>query len=95
MVLNKVLRRLMADKGIKPASLARSLHIPATTISNWLQGQKPRDIEQVRTVAKFFGVSVEYLCFGEEPVQADPITHKWEEINAGVFEVVLRRVRKS
>ena len=80
----------MAQKNIRAAGLARSVKLPATTISNWLAGQKPRDIEQIRIVAEYFDVSIEYLCFGKENKKTK-IEENMDLINAGVFEVLLRR----
>lgn len=58
-------------------------------------GQWPKSIRQVKKVADYFEVDLDYLCFG---IKSKPAKNKIEElqdeINAGIFEVVLRRVRK-
>ena len=91
MELDKVLRQLLNSRDIRPTTLAKEVGVSAKTIHNWLVGQSPRDISQVKKVADFFGVSLDYLCFGKTD---GPIESFSEEINAGVFEVVLRRVKK-
>lgn len=92
MILDKNLKKLLQKSGIKASDLSRAVGVSAKTIHNWLIGQKPRDIQQVKKVAEYFGVSLDYLCFGKtDPTTLDSFQ---EEINAGVFEVVLRRVKK-
>lgn len=74
------------------AQLSRATRLPRQTIDNWLTGQEPRSLKQVKKVAEYFGVPMDFLCFGEKP--KDKSIHDFEkEINAGVFEVVLRRVK--
>lgn len=51
---------LLAKNGIRRADLSRGTNIPETSIRNWYQGKIP-SVEVALTVAKFFGVSVEWL----------------------------------
>ena len=61
----------------------------------WLEGQKPKDIGAVKRVADYLQVSVDHLCFGMDLLPtATEIERHMNEINAGVFEVILRRVKK-
>ncbi len=92
--LQKTLKILMAKNGLNVPRLASLVKISRQTLSNWSEGQSPRNIEQVRTVAKFFNVSLEYLLFEEEPPKRNPIEEYQDEINAGTFDVILRRNRK-
>ena len=93
-VLEKNLKELMAKNALNVPRLSKLTGISKQTLSNWTAGQKPKNIEQVKTVASFFNVSLDYLCFGEETMKEPKITDYSEEINAGIFEVVLRRVKK-
>lgn len=69
--------------------------ISVKTLHNWLSDQKPKDLEQVKKVADFFQISIDSLCFGEGIKSTqEAIENYRDEINAGVFEVVLRRVKK-
>ena len=96
MKLNKVLDNLMHTRRLKLSTLAKATGVPAQTISNWLSGQNPQNLDQVKKVANYFGVSVDHLCFGEtKEMKATEIEEYQDEINAGVFEVVLRRVKKG
>jgi transcriptional regulator with XRE-family HTH domain len=73
--------------------LSKEVDIPKSTISDWLSGTNPRNIAHVKKVADYFEVSLDYICFGETKKNTE-ISEYHDEINAGVFEVVLRRVKK-
>ena len=92
MRLKEQLESLIEEHGINTSKLAKLTGIPNSTISDWLGGSNPKNITQVKKVANYFNISVDYLCFGE-PQRAENINEYKDEINAGVFEVVLRRVK--
>lgn len=95
MELKDVLKALLKQEGISISQLAKRTEVPMQTLHNWLQGMEPRSLKQLRSVADFFEVSMDYLCFGvnKESLHKGLDQYK-EEINAGVFEVVLRRVKR-
>ena len=92
MKLKEQLSELMKRNGINSATLSRISGVPKSTISDWLTGSSPKSIPQVKTVADYFGVTIDYLCFGETQ-NSNELSEYQNEINAGVFEVVLRRVK--
>ncbi len=94
MELKKILKELLRKKDISVAQLARHSGVARQTIDNWLAGQEPRSLTQVKQVADYFDVPVDYLCFGQT-VKEKSIRDYEDEINAGVFEVVLRRLKKG
>lgn len=95
MQLDKQLKLLLKQKDVTVAQLARKVGVSSKTIYNWLSGQHPKDIEAVKKVADHFKVSLDFICYGESPAARNTQIEKFEdEINAGVFEVVLRRVKK-
>lgn len=93
MELKTILKKLIKEKGITITSLSRSTKVPLQTLHGWLQGSEPKSLKQVKKVADYLKVDLDYLCFGIEP-KAHTIKDYQEEINAGIFEVVLRRVKK-
>lgn len=93
MELKTILKKLIKDKGITIAALSRSTKVPLQTLHGWLQGSEPKSLKQVKKVADHLGVDLDYLCFGIEPKKVD-IRDYSEEINAGIFEVILRKVKK-
>lgn len=95
MVLKKILKSLVKDRGVSIAHLSRATKVPLQTLHGWLQGSEPKNLRQVKAVADYLNVDLDYLCFGIKPPQiADQLTEHKDEINAGIFEVVLRRVKK-
>lgn len=95
MRLKDNLRFLIVGKDINVSQLARFTNIPINTLHNWLNGQNPQNLEQLKKIADFFQVTIDSLCFGDRPVSSleNPIQEFKEEINAGVFEVILRKVK--
>ena len=95
MELKSVLRRIIREKGLTVAGLSRATKVPVQTLHGWLQGTEPKSIRQVKTVADYLGVDLDHLCFGTKSKASGSKIEKFEdEINAGIFEVVLRRVKK-
>ena len=67
MQLQKVLKRLMDDRKLTFQALADETGVRASTLKGWtLPGAQPRNMADVRKVARSFDVSFEYLIFGEE-----------------------------
>ena len=91
--IKTILKKLLNEHDITAAQLARACKIAPQTINNWLSGQEPRSLNQIKVVADYFDVTVDYLVYGKEE-KKEKIQDYEEEINAGVFEVVLRRVKR-
>ena len=94
MQLGKILKKKLHDEEIKITVLSKATRVPLQTLHNWLAGQKPRDIDQVKRVSDYLGVSLNYLCFGEIEKTNRDFSEFREEILAGVFEVVIRKPKK-
>lgn len=98
MNLNKILEQLLKTHDLNVSQLSRKTGISAKTLHNWINGQEPRSFNQVHKVANYFGVSIDYIC-GFDPVEIkkniDPLkSYMEEEIYAGKFEVILRRIKR-
>ena len=94
MKLDLILKALLKEEGITIAQLSKKTKVPTQTIHNWLSGMEPRSLKQVRKIADYFEVSIDYLCFGIKTEKTKPFENYSDEINAGIFEVVLRRIKK-
>jgi len=95
--LHKNLKALLEQKGMTPSQLSRATKVPNSTVQNWLSGLDPRNLIQLKRVADYFDVTVDYLLYGgkrERERDRSAISEYADEINAGVFEVILRRVKK-
>ena len=75
--LKRQLARLIRERGLTGAELARRSGIPKQSISDWLAGVRPRNISQVKKIADTLGIGLTELCFGPEnaelPKLADPL----------------------
>lgn len=91
MTLNKQLKILLQNKDITVAQLARATKISAKTLYQWLNGQSPKNLIQVRKVADYFEVTIDFLAFGIVAKNKTELTDFQNEINVGIFEVVLRK----
>jgi len=80
--LDKILKKLIKDKGVSARQVSRDCKIAQSTLTNFLSGRGPHKPEQVLTLAKYFGVSMEFLLFGvdERPPTID------EVMTQGLFE---------
>jgi transcriptional regulator with XRE-family HTH domain len=93
MKLGKHLKDLLKSSDTTVAQLSRATGVSSKTLYKWIDGQNPRDISQVKKIAIYFEKSVDELCFGDSPsAKKSPIEAHQAEINAGIFEVVLRKV---
>ena len=96
MILKEQLTYLLDQEKISLSFLANETGIPVQTLHNWLNGVAPRGLNQLKKVSDFFGITIDELCFGtfsKSDTNQEPFINYKDEINAGTFEVVLRRVR--
>lgn len=92
--LKTILKKLIRERGMTIVALSKKTKVPLQTIHGWLQGSEPKSLRQVKAVADALEVDMEYLCFGTESKPKNQFEAFEDEINAGVFEVVLRKVRR-
>lgn len=101
MHLKTNIRELIKFHGITVAHLARSTKIPLQTLHGWLSGADPRNMNQLKKIADYFNHTIDELCFDQINPKAkkhskkEKIEEYADEINAGTFEVVLRRIKKT
>ena len=96
--LARNLKKLLQDNKMTASALSRESGVPVTTLSNWIAGQSPKNIQQVYQVCQYFGLSIEELIFNVKPIfkgTAEPLQDLNSEIHAGVYEVVLRKPSKG
>ena len=76
-----VLLELRTKHGFSQDDLAEKVHVTRQAVSNWETGKTQPDIETLTSMAEYFGVSVEYLIYGKEPV-----TNTGEEVHRWVWD---------
>lgn len=93
--LQKVLDKLIKDRGISARELSRQTKIPQSTINNFLSGKGPHKPDQVLVLAQYFGTSMEYLLFGEDSKQPTLDDVMTENIFSGWLKVRIERAIPS
>lgn len=73
-MLSKQLRKLRHDKDLTQKELALKLHVSDAAIAMWESGKRTPDIETIKELAKFFGVTVDYLVDSESEATDTNIT---------------------
>ena len=57
----EVYRKLLDEKGLKNADVARATGISNMTLSDWKRGKSVPKSDKMRKIAEYLNVSVEYL----------------------------------
>lgn len=68
MKLRSTLERHLKETGITASALAEKAGVPKATLLGWLAGKTPRDLNQLRSVAKFIGTTIDSLVFDDDTV---------------------------
>lgn len=66
MEFNKKLQELRKQKGLTQDELAEKLFVSRTAVSKWEMGRGYPNIESLKDISKFFGVTVDDLLSSEE-----------------------------
>ena len=66
MEFNEKLQELRKQKGLTQEELAEKLYVSRTAISKWESGRGYPNIESLKTIAKFFSVTVDELLSTDE-----------------------------
>jgi transcriptional regulator with XRE-family HTH domain len=96
MILKKQLEHLIKIRGLTASELSRKSGVSKQVVSLWLGGAKPKNIDQVKSIADTLGVTLDYLLFGTEEKTANGLdTFMGDEWFGGVFEVKFRRIKEK
>ena len=66
MEFNEKLQELRKQKGLTQEELAEALFVSRTAISKWESGRGYPNIDSLKAIAKFFGVTIDELLSGDE-----------------------------
>ena len=62
----EVYQRLLDEKGLKNADVARATGISNMTLSDWKRGKSVPKSDKMRKIAEYLNVSVDYLMAGKD-----------------------------
>ncbi|MGN0629983.1 MAG: helix-turn-helix domain-containing protein [Ruminococcus sp.] len=84
-MLGEKLKELRSKNGLTQIAFAEIFNISSGTIAMWETGKRTPDIEMIKRIAEYFGVSVDYLVGHEMPnnnieLQADNSTEQDEAL---------------
>ena len=66
MEFNEKLQELRKQRGLTQEELAQALYVSRTAISKWESGRGYPNIESLKTIAKFFAITIDELLSGDE-----------------------------
>ena len=83
----EIYQRLLDEKGLKNADISRGTGVSNMTLSYWKRGKSTPKYENMKKIAQFLDVTVEYLT-GEEDDNSEKyyINDETEEIAQEIFE---------
>lgn len=67
----EVYQRLLDEKGLKNADVARATGISNMTLSDWKRGKSVPKSDKMRKIAEYLNVSVDYLMTGTEKTYSE------------------------
>ena len=76
MEFHEKLQELRRRKGITQEELAESLYVSRTAISKWESGRGYPNIDSLKAISRFFGITVDELLSGEELLTLAAEDHK-------------------
>ncbi len=94
----KVFAALLAQKGVTPYRVFKETGVPQSSLSEWKRGNSMPKIDKIQKLAKYFGVTVDYLLTGEMPPQkenAPALTKKDERDISKKMEETLGQLEKK
>lgn len=59
--------KLLESHNVKVADVARETGLSKTLFSDWKKGKSSPKIDKLKLIADYFGVSLDYLAYGETP----------------------------
>lgn len=96
MKLSSQLKKILKKNGLSVAQLSRAVKVSDKKIYSWLNNQSPRNLNDLKAVADYLEVSVDYLLFDEAKFEKKiSISDFKEEISLGLLEVIIKRPTKN
>lgn len=92
--IGKILTQIIKERRYTLKEISEATGVPATTIAEWQANRTPKNPSQVRAVAKFLGVSLHFLLFGEEDSEEPVLKILKEDFFKGTFEITIKKVKQ-
>ena len=79
MEFNKKIQELRKKKGITQEELAEAIYVSRTAVSKWESGKGYPSIDSLKTISKYFNVTVDELLSGDELINLAEETNSQKE----------------
>lgn len=89
--LHLMLKELLANNEISARQLSKETEIPPSTISSMMAGKGQHRPEQIAAIARYFGCSMEFLCFGTNSHEQTFSEAALENVFEGWLKVKIER----
>jgi transcriptional regulator with XRE-family HTH domain len=71
--------KLCNSRGITPYSVSKATGITTATLTSWKKGRYTPKAEKLQKIADYFGVTLEYITTGREPLPEDAPSYFFDE----------------
>ena len=89
----EIFEQLLQQYGVSAYKVAKATGVTQSTLSDWKRGRSTPKSENMKKIADYFGVSIDYLMTGKEGIEKEPqLTHKDEK---DIKEILSSTDRKS
>lgn len=78
--------KLCDERGEKPTPVAKKLGCSSSNVALWKKGSVPRT-PVLSKIADYFGVTTQYLLFGDEDIKKSPAVSGEGEMDAELYEI--------
>ncbi len=79
--LKSILKKLISERKVTIKEVCKATKVPQATLSSYLSGGGSSKPQHIRALAQYFGVSMEFLLFGE-----DSTLSLDSQVTEGIFE---------
>ena len=93
--LGQILSRILKERKITLRQISAATGVPTSTLGEWTNNRQPRNLINIKKVALFLGVSLNFLLFGEfdefeKQTQRSELHHN---LLSGTYEITLRKIK--
>lgn len=96
-IMYEIFEQLLQKYGVTAYKVSKETGITQSTLSDWKRGRSTPKTENMKKIADYFGVTVEYLMTGKnEPKEKDPeLTARDERDIAKDLDRIMGEIRKG
>lgn len=82
----EIFSELLQKYGVTPYKVSKETGVSQSTLSDWKRGISTPKTDNMKKIADYFGVSVEYLMTGEEKLEGYYLNEETAKLAQEMFE---------